>query len=368
MQERKRALVAMSGGVDSSVAAWLAQREGFECEGVTMRLFDNGTAGVDWDSGCCSLEDVEDARAAAARLGIRFHVADMSRAFQERVIHPFALCYLRGETPNPCIECNRRLKFDLLWERARVLGCETLVTGHYARVAYRNGRWHLLRALDLQKDQSYFLYTLTQESLARTRFPLGGLRKEETRRIAQELGLTNARKRDSQDICFAPDGDYARIVERFGGTSPEGNFVDAEGHVLGRHRGISHYTLGQRRGLGISAGERVYVCAIRPEDHTVVLGPNEALFSDVLLAWDFNWISGEAPAGEIPVQAKIRYRHIPQSALALAQEDGRVRVRFQQPQRAITPGQSVVLYQGEEVLGGGIILGEKPSPSQRVGG
>ena len=355
--ETKKALIAMSGGVDSSVAAHLTRQAGYDCVGVTMRLYDNEDAGLPKGHTCCSLSDIEDAYAAALRLGIPFHVVNLTEEFREKVMRPFAESYLRGETPNPCIACNRYMKFDLLHERAWLLGCEKVVTGHYARVEYSGGRWRLFKAADPMKDQSYVLYNLTQETLSHTLFPLGEMRKEDVRRLAEELGLANAKKHDSQDICFAPDGDYARAVRRqTGKTSPEGDFVDASGKVLGRHKGIIHYTIGQRRGLGVSSSGRLYVCAIRSEDNTVVLGENADLFSRELTAGDFNWITGEAPEGEIRVRAKIRYRHREQSATVRALPDTAVRVVFDEPQRAITPGQSVVLYDGDEVLGGGVIL------------
>ena len=353
----KRALIAMSGGVDSSVAAWLTMRAGFDCVGVTMRLFDNPDAGVPKGHPCCSLRDIQDAYAAAARLGIPFHAADFSREFRDKVIRPFAESYLRGETPNPCIACNRHMKFDLLHERASLLDCDMVVTGHYARIEHSGGRWRLLKGVDPGKDQSYVLYDMTQDTLAHTLFPLGGMRKEETRRLAEELGLANAKKHDSQDICFAPDGNYARVVERYAeAPCPEGDFLDTEGRVLGRHRGILHYTIGQRRGLGVSGGERLYVLEIRPRDNTVVLGPNALLYSREVYARNFNWISGVPPASDLRVDAKIRYRHAEQPAWARCLPDGTVRVEFDEPQRAVTAGQSVVLYDGEEVLGGGEIF------------
>ena len=355
---RKKALIAMSGGVDSSVAAWLAIQAGYDCVGVTMKLFENETAGIPRGHPCCSLRDIQDAYQIAARLGIPFHVANFTRAFQEKIITPFAESYLRGQTPNPCVACNRYMKFDLLHERAYLLGCEIVMTGHYARVAYdeADGLWRLYKSADPGKDQSYVLYHLTQDTLAHTDFPLGGLTKEQTRRIALEQGFLNAKKHDSQDICFAPDGDYAGVIARYAGkVCPEGDFLDPDGKKIGRHRGIIYYTIGQRRGLGISGGERLYVLEIRPDENTVIVGPENLLFSDILYARDFNWISVTAPEGEIRVRAKIRYRHQEQPAVARVMPDGAVRVIFDTPQRAITAGQSVVLYQDDEVLGGGEI-------------
>ena len=259
----KRVLVAMSGGVDSSVAAYLAQREGYECIGCTMKLYTNTDAGISERHTCCSLDDVEDARAVAYRLGMRYCVFNFSEGFREQVMLPFCEAYRRARTPNPCIECNRRMKFDALFRRAEELGCEKIVTGHYARIARAGERYILQKALDETKDQSYVLYAMTQRELAHTLFPLGAMRKSETRAIAETQGFGNARKRDSQDICFAPDGDYAAAIGRLTGEkNVPGAFVSTDGRVLGEHKGIIHYTVGQRRGLGISHGERLYVCRI----------------------------------------------------------------------------------------------------------
>ena len=355
-EKNPRAMIAMSGGVDSSAAAFLARERGYDCMGVMLRLFDNADAGLSEGRGCCSRSDAEDARAVAAALRMPFYVFNFTDAFRERVMRPFAESYLRGCTPNPCIACNRYMKFGLMFDRARLLGCEALVTGHYARIEEYGGRFHLLRAADPGKDQSYVLYNLTQEQLRHTLFPLGGMSKGETRRLAESLGFVTARKRDSQDICFAPDGDYAAAITRCTGrTCPGGNFVDEQGNVLGRHRGIVYYTVGQRRGLGVSASEPLYVRDIRPEDNTVVLSRRDGLFSRELYAADFNWISGHAPERPVRVEAKIRYRHAARPAAAEPGPGGTVRVIFDEPQRAVTRGQSVVLYDGDEVLGGGII-------------
>ena len=356
MKEKGKALIAMSGGVDSSVAAYLTLQSGKPCLGVTMLLYDNTDAGLSRGRTCCSLADINDAYAAALRLGIPFHVHNLQREFRKLVMNPFAEGYLRGKTPNPCVECNRYIKFGALHEHAYELGCDIVVTGHYARIENRNGQWLLRKALDEKKDQSYVLYHLTQETLAHMSFPLGEMRKEETRRIAEKLGFANARKRDSQDICFAPDGDYAAAVERLSGIHcPPGNYVDRKGNILGRHRGIIHYTVGQRRGLGLSGEDRRYVLSVHPEDGTVVLGENQALYRRELTATDFHWIAGEPPRTGIPVLAKIRYRHQESPAIAEPLRDGSVRIIFDEAQRAITPGQSVVLYDGDIVLGGGMI-------------
>ena len=347
----------MSGGVDSSVAAYLAQREGYECIGCTMKLYTNTDAGISERHTCCSLDDVEDARAVAYRLGMRYCVFNFSEGFREQVMLPFCEAYRRARTPNPCIECNRRMKFDALFRRAEELGCEKIVTGHYARIARAGERYILQKALDETKDQSYVLYAMTQEQLAHTQFPLGTLRKEEVRAIAEAQGFVNAKKHDSQDICFVPDGDYAAFIRRrTGKTYPEGNFVDPEGHILGRHKGIIHYTIGQRRGLGVSGGRPLYVKEIRPEDNTVVLADDCSLYERTAIATDFNWIALEAPASPIRVQARARYHQPEQDATATVLPDGRVQVTFDHPQRALTKGQAIVLYQGDVVVGGGTIV------------
>lgn len=353
----EKALIGMSGGVDSSVAALLMQKEGHECIGATMRLFHNEDAGISEEKTCCSLEDVEDARSVACRLGMPFYVFNFTDGFAEQVIRRFVSAYENGATPNPCIDCNRYMKFGKLIERAEVLGCDYVVTGHYARIVRENGRWLLKKALDESKDQSYVLYFLTQAQLARIRLPLGTYTKAETRQMAEEYGLVNARKRDSQDICFVPDGDYARVIaQRTGRTYPRGNFVDRDGRVLGKHQGIIHYTIGQRKGLGLGIEHPMYVCEKRPMDNTVVLGSNDALFSTELDAGDFNWIAFDEPPEQLRVKAKIRYRQQEQWATVTPNADGTVHVSFDEPQRAIARGQAVVLYDGAVVVGGGTIL------------
>ena len=358
MKENK-ALLAMSGGVDSSAAGKLLRDAGYDCVGCTMKLYENEDAGLSRSRTCCSLEDVEDARSAALRLGIPYYVFNFTDAFREKVIGKFTASYCQGLTPNPCIDCNRYLKFGALFQRAELLGCRYVATGHYARIDCRDGQYHLRKARDESKDQSYVLYMLSQDQLARILFPLGELRKEAVRDLAEEAGLGNARKPDSQDICFVPDGDYARVIEHQTGKAAEpGDFVSPEGTVLGRHQGLIRYTVGQHRGLGLSLPERRYVCRLCPESNTVVLGSEEALYRREALAGDFHWIAGEPPAGPIRCRVKLRYRQRERDAWAIPLGGGGVRLRFDEPQRAVTPGQAAVLYDGDEVLGGGTLLRE----------
>ena len=351
-----KALIAMSGGVDSAVAAYLTQQQGYDCIGCTMKLYLNDDAGVSQAHTCCSLDDVEDARSVAFRLGMPHYVFNFADTFREMVIDRFVAAYESGLTPNPCIDCNRFLKFDRLYHRAKELGCERVVTGHYARIAQEDGVWRLKKAVDPAKDQTYFLYAMTQDQLAHTLFPLGGMVKAETRALADQLGFVNAKKPDSQDICFVPDGDYARVIRlRTGKDYPQGDFLSTDGKVLGRHKGIIHYTVGQRRGLGLAFSEPYYVVAIDPAANTVTLGPKAALFGTTAFTRDFHWSAGTARTEPFRCRAKLRYRHPEQPCTATPLPGGVVRLDFDEPQRAITPGQAAVVYEGDVVVGGGIL-------------
>ena len=352
--------VAMSGGVDSSVAALLLQQAGHKISGVNLRMFHNEDLGQSPGKTCCSLADAEDAGLVARRLGAPFYVFDVSQVFRSTVIRDFIEEYQNGRTPNPCAVCNRTVKFGALLDRVRVLGADYLATGHYARVEQdaATGRYLLKRGLDRSKDQSYFLYMLTQEQLAHTLFPLGGLEKTQVRQLAEAHGLVNAHKHDSQDICFVPDGDYAAFIERTVGTpSLPGNFVDQKGQVLGHHRGIIRYTHGQHKGLGLSTSEPLYVLEKDAVSNTIRLGPDSDLWSQTLTAEQFNWVSIPEPTEPIAVTVKTRYSQRDAAAIARSLPGGRCQVTFEEPQRAITPGQAVVLYQEEIVVGGGTICG-----------
>ena len=345
-----RVLIGMSGGVDSTVAAYLMQQAGYSCEGATMELCSAAL-------GCGGSAGTEDAQKAARKLGIPFHVLDGKKPFQQQVVDAFVNAYETGLTPNPCILCNCHLKFSYMLEEAKALGCELVATGHYARIQKDGDRYLLYKATDTAKDQSYFLAGLTQQQLARTQFPLGELTKEQVRQIAREQGFENAKKQDSQDICFIPDGDYKAFLERYTGKSyPAGNYLDLEGNVIGTHSGSVGYTIGQRKGLGIGGmSEPVYVCSKDTENNTVTVGPNSALFRDTLDADHWNWIAFPCPTEPFRANAKLRSRHTEQPATIYPLDNGTARVVFDEPQRAITPGQTVVLYDGDLVLASGTI-------------
>ena len=395
-----KALIAMSGGVDSSVAAKLMKDKGYECIGATMRLYDRedselpdtdmtdvscSALGADRaaasasaergcgrdrdddaiDAGsksgcrtCCSETDAADARAVAGRLDMICHTLNYKEEFRSKVIDKFIECYENGATPNPCIDCNRYMKFDLMLKKAKSLGCDKLVTGHYARIERgEDGKYRLLKAKDESKDQSYVLYMLTQEQLEHIEFPMGEYTKSRTRDIAQESGFVNSDKPDSQDICFVPDGDYGAVIRSYTGREyEEGDFVDKEGNVLGRHKGIIGYTLGQRKGLGISADRPLYVIDVDAEGNRVVLGDNEDLMGREAYFTDINWISGEAPADGAHLQAKTRYRQKEQPGTVKKISDDKYVFVFDEPVRAITRGQALVIYDGEAVIGGGTIV------------
>ncbi|MDR2803617.1 MAG: tRNA 2-thiouridine(34) synthase MnmA [Treponema sp.] len=356
-----KALIAMSGGVDSSVAAFLMKQAGWECAGATMKLFDSGgdvfSAGKH-EKSCCSLDDVNDARDVAYRLNIPHYVLNLKEDFRKNVIERFIQIYESGGTPNPCVDCNRFIKFNSLLFRAHQLEYDCLVTGHYAQVEKSGGRYLLKKSVDEKKDQSYVLYAMTQEQLKNAAFPLGAMKKEDVRQIAVEQGFINAAKRDSQDICFVPDGDYGAFMERYSGkTYPAGDIIDSAGNILGRHRGFARYTIGQRRGLGVSAKTPLYVSAKSQKDNTVTLGTETELYSKVLTADSINLIACENLEKPARVCVKTRYMQREQPAVARQTAEDSILVEFDEPQRALTAGQAAVLYDGDYVVGGGTICG-----------
>ncbi len=351
----KKAIIAMSGGVDSSVAAYLMKEKGFDCIGATMKLYDNENIGISSDKTCCTADDIEDARSVAGRLGMPYYVFNFKDEFENKVIKKFIKTYELGGTPNPCIDCNRYLKFEKLMDKLGELNCDFVVTGHYATIEEKNGRYYLKKGKDLSKDQSYVLYSLTQEQLSKTCFPLGEYTKDEIRRIAEREGFVNAKKRESQDICFVPDGDYASFIEKHNSVKyQQGDFVTSDGKFIGKHNGIIRYTIGQRKGLGVAVGHPIYVIDKDIDNNRVVLGSEKDLMSTELKAENFNWIY-EKPDGEIICKAKTRYNMTEADCTAYCEGDT-VKVVFKNPVRAVTKGQAVVLYDGDYVIGGGTII------------
>ena len=372
--------VAMSGGVDSSAAAAILKARGHELVGFTMQLW-NQRRGLSVDengdplpSRCCSLDDVYDARRVAEEVGFPFYVLNLERDFERDVVQPFITSYLSGETPIPCVSCNTRLKFASLDRLAASLGCEKVATGHYARVEYdaATNRYRLLRGRNPQKDQSYFLWELTQDQLSRAMFPLGEMSKPEVRDVARQHSLAVAEKQESQEICFVPDGDYAGFIDRYldaeGAADRiphEGDLVDSSGKIIGKHTGIHHYTIGQRRGIGIAAERPLYVISIDSAKNRVVVGAPEELLSREFIAAGVNWVAFVDPSEPVAANVRVRYRHEAAPATITSLENSRVQVRFDEPQRAITPGQATVFYRGDEVVGGGWIVKNQEAVGRR---
>lgn len=355
----KKALIAMSGGVDSSVAAYITKNMGYEATGITLKLFDNEDIGEKQEKTCCSLDDIDDARNVCLNLGIPYYVYNFKDSFKENVIERFIRAYENGTTPNPCIDCNRFIKFEKLLCRADELDFDYVVTGHYSIIEFdpASGRYLLKKSTDASKDQSYVLYSLTQRQLSRTLFPLGSMTKTEVRGIAEQLGLINAHKHDSQDICFVPDGDYARFIEQYTGkTYPCGDFVDTNGKILGEHKGIIRYTIGQRKGLGLALPHPMYVKEKDLQNNKVILCDNHELFSKELYATDINLIPYKQIGKPVKLKARVRYSQPEKDAIVEQIDENTLHIVFDEPQRAISKGQAVVLYDEEYVVGGGTII------------
>jgi tRNA-specific 2-thiouridylase len=355
----KKVVIGMSGGVDSSVAAYLLKQQGYDVVGVTMQIWqDEEVAAQEENGGCCGLSAVDDARRVANRLDIPYYVMNFKQEFKENVIDYFINEYLEARTPNPCIACNRYVKWESLLKRSLDIGADYIATGHYARIMQLpNGRFTLQQSVTQAKDQTYALYNLTQEQLSHTLMPVGDYTKDEIRKIAEDVGLPVAHKPDSQEICFVPDDDYASYIEEMTGKpSPEGNFVDLDGNVLGRHKGIIHYTIGQRKGLGLALGKPVFVVDIKKETNEVVIGTNEDVFAKKLIADRVNFMSIPSLDGEMRVRAKVRYNHRGADCTIRMIDENIIECEFDEPQRAITPGQAVVFYQEDYVVGGASII------------
>ena len=356
MTENKKVMIGMSGGVDSSVAAFLLQKESLEVIGATMKLYNNEDIDYVSEKTCCSLDDVLDAKSVCARLGIRHYTLNMTDDFKKEVIERFISAYQNGFTPNPCIDCNRYMKFSKMLHKAQELDIDYVATGHYARIEKQGDRYILKKAVDLSKDQSYVLYSLTQEQLKVTKFPLGNYTKQQVREIAEENGFVNARKHESQDICFVPDGDYSKFIEYYTGkTYPCGDFVDMNGKRLGEHKGIIRYTIGQRRGLGLALPASMYVVEKDVDNNKVILGFNDDLFKKEVNVKNISFTACEGLDKPERLCAKIRYNQKEQPATVTQTDENHFTIVFDEPQRAITKGQAAVLYDGDTVVGGGTI-------------